>query len=62
MKNWRWLCREADLQVKSLKSFTAEPLLEAEMSQICALLWQECGLQVKRVKLPHARTTFQGQK
>ena len=35
-------------------------LLEVEMSKKCTPLWREARFQVKMLKTPHARTTFEG--
>ena len=34
--------------------------LEVEMLKKCTTLWREAHFQVKRLKTPHARTTFEG--
>ena len=35
-------------------------LLEVEMFKKCTPLWREAHFQVKMLKTPHARTTFEG--
>ena len=35
------------------------PLLEVEVSKKCAPLWREAHLQVKKLKTPHVRSTFE---
>ena len=34
------------------------PLLAVEMSKKCSPLWRKAHFQVKMLKAPHARTTF----
>ena len=45
---------------KCTKHTIVGPLLEVEMSKKCTLLWCEANFQVKTLKAPHARTTFEG--
>ena len=45
---------------KCTKQTRAGPLLEVEMSKKCTPLWRKAHFQVKMLKAPHARTTFEG--
>jgi len=40
------------------KDLSFGSLLEVAMSKKCAPLWREAHLQVKKLKIPHGRSTF----
>ena len=45
---------------QNLQNTSFEALLEVEMSKKRAPLWREAHFQLKMLKAPHARTTFEG--
>ena len=46
-------------KLKCTKHTTFGALLEVEMLKKCTQLWREAHFQVKMLKTPHARTTFE---
>jgi len=65
---WKLTCRKSGHRCgakqisksKPTKHTGFEALLEVEMSKKWAPLWREARFQVKMLKAPHARTTFEG--
>ena len=57
MKNCTPSWREADLEVKSLKTPHVRSM-EVEMLKKCTSLWREAHFEVKMVKTPHVRSTW----
>ena len=65
---WKLTCRKSERRCgakhisksKCTKHTSFGALLEVEMSKKCTPLWREAHFQVKMLKTPHARTTFEG--
>ena len=65
---WKLTCRKSERRSgakrisksKCTKHTSLGALLEVEMSKKCTPLWREAHFQVKMLKAPHARTTFEG--
>ena len=65
---WKVTCRKSGRgcgakhisKSKCTKHFSVGALLEGDMSKKWTRLWREAHFQVKMVKAPHARTTFEG--
>ena len=64
--SWKLRCQKSArrfgakhiLKSKCIKHTILGPPLEVEMSKKCMPLWREAHFEVKRLKAPHARTTF----
>ena len=64
---WKLWCRKSARRCganiwksKVWKTDGFRALLELEMSKKCTPLWREAHFQVKMLKAPHVRTTFEG--
>ena len=65
---WKFRCRKSARRCgakhisksKCTKHLVLGALLEVEMLKKCVRLWREAHFQVKMLKTPHARTTFEG--
>ena len=65
---WKLRCRKSARRCgpkhiskwKCLKHTSSGPLLEVKMSKKCTPLWREAHFEVKMLKTPGVRTTFEG--